>query len=194
MSAALSLLFPFPTTLNKGSIVLTSFVKYFYRHACHLRTHRLCLDLWHRTVPNFCARLLPQSLCGSTLFPTVFHKGRSRNVRTRRRLSRGASFSHTSLGAFAVIAESTKTQTRKPIISMRCLYMILLMNILTLAGCKSETDNFNDKALAFAKDGKIDQEEFGQLISIVQKSSDRAFQQFKTEKYCWQLKGSLIFA
>jgi hypothetical protein len=56
--------------------------------------------------------------------------------------------------------------------------MILLMNILTLAGCKSETDN------AFAKDGKIDQEEFGQLISIVQKSSDRAFQQFKTEKYC----------
>lgn len=65
---------------------------------------------------------------------------------------------------------------------MRCLYMILLMNILTLAGCKSETDNFNDKALAFAKDGKIDQEEFGQLISIVQKSSDRAFQQFKTDR------------
>jgi hypothetical protein len=56
------------------------------------------------------------------------------------------------------------------------------MNILTLAGCKSETDNFNDKALAFAKDGKIDREEFGQLISIVQKSSDRAFQQFKTDR------------
>ncbi len=65
---------------------------------------------------------------------------------------------------------------------MKNFFIITLISILTLTGCKSETEDFNGKALAFAKDGKIDQEEFGQLIGIVQKSSDRAFQQFKTDR------------
>ncbi len=90
--------------------------------------------------------------------------------------------SHYVRAAFDFASPNAHPSNVQTFLFMKNFFIITLISILTLTGCKSETEDFNAKALDFAKDGKIDQEEFGQLIAIIQKSSNKEFQQFKTDR------------
>ncbi len=90
--------------------------------------------------------------------------------------------SHHIRAAFDFVSANVPPSNVQTFLFMKNFFIITLISILTLTGCTSENKDFNEKALDFAKDGKIDQAEFEQLIAIIQKSSDRTFQQFKTDR------------
>jgi len=65
---------------------------------------------------------------------------------------------------------------------MKKIYFISLLLALFLYGCKSEFGKFNDDALAFANnDKRIEQKEYVSLIEQINLSSEKGFQNLKSE-------------
>lgn len=63
---------------------------------------------------------------------------------------------------------------------MRIYHVIVLVFIIFICGCKSEFDLFNEQALAFTKDKKIDEKEYHQLLALINGGKGASFETFKT--------------
>jgi hypothetical protein len=66
---------------------------------------------------------------------------------------------------------------------MKKLYFIALLSTIILCGCGSDFEKFNDDTLASAVNDKhIDQKEYESLLTLINISDDKRFQQFKDDK------------
>jgi len=65
------------------------------------------------------------------------------------------------------------------LIPMRLLYFLLIVSLLALSGCTSDFKSFQDEAVAFASDNKIDEKEYNSLVEKVKASNHENFNQFK---------------
>lgn len=63
---------------------------------------------------------------------------------------------------------------------MKKLHLISLLSAIILYSCKSEFSQFNEEALFFAKDMRIDQREYEKLIEHFKTSDEKGFQTFRT--------------
>lgn len=63
---------------------------------------------------------------------------------------------------------------------MKKLHLISLLSAIILYSCKSEFSQFNEEALLFANDMRIDQKEYEKLVEHFKTSDEKGFQTFKT--------------
>ncbi len=64
---------------------------------------------------------------------------------------------------------------------MKKLYLFTLLSALILSGCKSDFEQFNEQAMSYASDKKIEQKEYEDLLELVSVSVDNKFQILKND-------------